>query len=247
MELNKTCIITAEKKGWEPDRDTVRFTPEDVARLGPLITVPMYLKLTPPGFLPIALYFDNDRPDRRSRSPNTDKTYDETYQEYILRKEEFKATFTEGMSDNEKFLTEQRYELFFERDVKGGYQDLQEFTQVLIQYLQQGNSIEVVLKGFASPRATSDYNLILSRRRIQSVRNHFSQYQGGIFKPYIDNGQFKIGEQALGESTAAKDISDRIDDLKGSIYDILASVERRVEIVEVKTGESPEDMSSRQE
>lgn len=247
LELNQTYIITAEKQGYESDRDTVIFTPEDIVRLGPLVTVPMYLKPTPPGFLPLALYFDNDRPDRRSRATVTNLTYGETYEEYMPRKEEFKATFTEGMSENDKFLTEQRYELFFERDVRGGYQDLLEFTQVLLVYLQQGNSIEIVLKGYASPRAGTDYNLILSKRRISSVRNHFYRYQDGVFAPFLENGQFKIAEQAFGESFAAKGVSDQMDDVKGSIYDIIASVERRVEIVEIKTGNAADEMTGSQE
>lgn len=238
LELNKTYIITADKPGYGPVTDTLRFTPQDIVRLGPRPRVELYLeRINFDDFLPLALYFDNDRPDPRSTSVSTGKTYEETYEIYYSRKEEFVERFTEGLSQNDSFLLAQNYENFFDREVQGGYTDLNNFSEKLLPYLEQGNTITIKLKGFASPRASSDYNLILSKRRVRSVANHFRRYQEGELMPYLKNGQLVIEQEAFGESTA-QGVPDDIKDEKNSIYSLLASVERRVEIVEVTTGQA---------
>ncbi len=236
LQIGKTYIITADKPGFKPVRDTVRFTAEDIARLGPRPTVELYLeRINFDDFLPLALYFDNDAPDRRSYKTTTDKTYGETYKTYYGKKLEFVERFTEGMSESDSFLIAQNYENFFDRDVRGGYSDLDSFSNKLLPFLEQGNTITIKLKGYASPRASAGYNYNLSQRRISSLKNHFREYQDGSLLPYIEKGQLVIEEEAFGETTA-KGVPDDIRDEKSSIYSLLASVERRVEIVEVTAG-----------
>ncbi|MEZ4980164.1 MAG: hypothetical protein R2769_00965 [Saprospiraceae bacterium] len=104
----------------------------------------------------------------------------------------------------------------------------------MYEFLNQGNSLEIVLRGFTSPRARSDYNEKLSQRRIVSVRNHFEEYNGGILKPFLDDGRLKILEKPYGESKAKSDVSDKLNDARNSIYGVPASLERRVEIIDVK-------------
>lgn len=237
LQVGKTYIITADKPGYKPVRDTIRFTPEDIARLGPRPTVELYLeRINFDDFLPLALYFDNDAPDRRSYNTTTDKTYGETYEAYYSKKLEFVNQFTEGMSESDSFRIAQNYENFFDRDVRGGYTDLISFSNKLLPFLEEGNTITIKLKGYASPRASDRYNYILSQRRISSLKNHFREYQDGSLLPYIKKGQLVIEEEAFGESAAAQGVPDDIRDQKGSIYSLLASVERRVEIVEVTAG-----------
>ena len=231
----------AEKPGYKPVADTIRFTPEDIARLGPRPTVELYLERDGfEDFLPLALYFDNDLPDRRSYLPTTEKTYGETYEEYYGRKVEFIDRFTDGPSVDDSFRLAANYENFFEREVREGFLDLTVFSEKLMPFLKDGNTITIRLKGYSSPRASTDYNLILSRRRIDSVKNHFEKFQDGALMPYLNNGQIKIEEEALGESTAV-DVPDALEDEKNSIYSLLASVERRVEIIEVTTGSGQRD------
>ncbi len=248
LELNKTYIVTGDKPGYSSDADTIRFTPEDIARLGPRPTVELYLRrIDFPDFLPLALYFDNDMPDRRSYQSTTDKTYRETYEAYYGRKREFIDRFTEGLSENDSFLLAQNYENFFERDVRGGFTDLTTFSEKLLPFLEEGNTIVIGLRGYASPRASSQYNYILSRRRINSVANHFREFQEGALQPYLKNGQLRVEEEAFGESTAVG-VPDDLRDEKNSIYSLLASVERRVEIVKVTTGDGRrEEMTSQSE
>jgi outer membrane protein OmpA-like peptidoglycan-associated protein len=138
------------------------------------------------------------------------------------------------MDDNEKFLIIQRFIDFFDREVLGGRLELVAFSEELLTYLKDGNSIKISIKGFASPRATSAYNRILSMRRISSVKNHFNSYNEGVFLPFMRSGQFSFEEEALGESTAdLQKVSEELNDLKGSVYSISASLERRVEITNI--------------
>lgn len=92
------------------------------------------------------------------------------------------------------------------------------------------------MKGFASPRAKSDYNQHLSSRRVYSVRNEFDRYSNKVFHDYIVNRNFKIKEIPFGESLSSNDVSDKLEDTRNSIYSLKAAYERRVEILEILKG-----------
>jgi hypothetical protein len=52
---------------------------------------------------------------------------------------------------------------------------------------------------------------------------------------YLNNGRLIVKERPFGERTAdTKKVSDKINDKKGSIYSVVASIERRVEIEDVE-------------
>ena len=240
LDLDKPFIvINASKDGYIPAYDTLRIDVEESIKSGGIVKKEVCLRRTTdwPGFLPLALYFDNDEPDRRTYSRFTRKTYGEAYEQYYGKKKEFIEEFTRELSEEDKFLTEQRFEVFFEREVKGGYNNLVLFSDQLYEYLKRGNSLEIEIKGYASPRGNPFYNECISERRINSLKNHFSQYNNGCLMPYLKSGKFKIIQKPLGESTVdVTQVSDNLKDAKNSIYSILASVERRVEIVQINTG-----------
>jgi len=185
-------------------------------------------------FLPLALYFDNDEPDRRTRRATTRKTYAETYQAYHARRPDYLEAFAEPLEGERQEEASYAVEEFFEEEAKKGYDFLLRFSEILLQRLHSGDQVEIFLKGYTSPRAKSDYNLALSQRRISSVRNHFQTYRGGIFQPYLESGQLILSERPFGEAEAATTVSDALDDLRNSIYHPDAARERRVEIVEIK-------------
>lgn len=189
-------------------------------------------------FLPLALYFDNDEPDRRTRREETRKTYLETYERYFARKSEYLRAFTEPLSEGNKEEGAAAVESFFEEEARKGHDHLLLFCGILLKRLQAGERVEIFLKGYTSPRAKSAYNLALSRRRISSVRNHFQAYQDGVFLPYLNDGRLKISERPFGEAQASTTVSDALDDLRNSIYHPGAARERRVEIVEAQTSGS---------
>ncbi len=109
-----------------------------------------------------------------------------------------------------------------------------EFSEVLYEMLTRGDSIEITLKGYASPRAGAKYNKNLTDRRVSSVYNHFDIFDGGIYKRFVVSKQLVILREANGEAKAPPGISDNIKDERKSIYDVRASRERRLEIIGVK-------------
>lgn len=185
-------------------------------------------------FLPLALYFDNDEPDRRSRKTTTSQTYMATYERYAQQQPTYKSKIQQGLSVEEAQSAAERVDQFFEEEVKRGYQHLELFSALLLRRLEAAHRVEIFIKGYTSPRAQSDYNLALGKRRVASARLHFEQWRGGILQAYISSGQLKIAEVSFGETRAATGISDELTDEQGSIYSPAAARERRVEIVSVR-------------
>lgn len=174
-------------------------------------------------FLPLNLYFDNDRPDARTRKRTTKKTYTETYQRYIARQDYFANN-----SANPEGITE-----FFEYDVKTGYEQFKLFLGQLEKALNEGETYELSIRGFASPRAQSNYNLILGQRRVFSIRNEIELFNGGALLPFIQKGQLILTDVSYGETLAPSNVSDSDKNRKLSVYSVEASKERRVEIIDV--------------
>lgn len=176
--------------------------------------------------LPLPLYFHNDQPDARSFVETTTTNYQTTYQDYIQRREEYLNAVLEdekpGVRD------------FFERDLERGYATFLEFCDGIIPQLQNGKKITLTVRGYTSPRAQSDYNLALGKRRIVAIINFFRNYQQGILLPYLQGGQLIIGEKSFGETQAPATVSDLLQDRRNSIYVPAAARERRVELVEIK-------------
>jgi hypothetical protein len=183
-------------------------------------------------FLPVNLYFNNDRPNPATLSMTTQKRYSETYREYIKEQALFKKNY-EKISGPIPDSIENVMDSFFTAEVTYGYNRFKEFLKVLEHDLKRGKVYQIFVKGYASPLAKSKYNYNLSQRRIMSVYNEFHAYNNGILKKYIKNGQLKLDQKPFGESTAPPGISDVKSDLR-SIYTIEASRERRVEIIEIK-------------
>ena len=78
---------------------------------------------------------------------------------------------------------------------------------------------------------------MLSKRRIVSVKNHFERHSGGILSEFIRSGKLVILERPYGETQSNSDVSDKLDDARNSIFGVPASLERRVEIIDVKQAE----------
>ena len=123
---------------------------------------------------------------------------------------------------------------FFDRDVRSGLEKLMAFSEVLYDMMDRGDKIELTLRGFASPRASSTYNMNLTSRRVSSVWNHFDLFDGSIYRKFVDSGQLTIKLEPNGENLAPPGISEKIEDVKNSVYSIPASKERRLEIVGVQ-------------
>ncbi|MBP6387039.1 MAG: YegP family protein [Pseudarcicella sp.] len=178
-------------------------------------------------FSPVVLYFDNDQPNKNSTASTTLLSYGKTYNSYIAQKSNFAI---QQDSDDQK----NSIKGFFENEVKKGYDDLKSLSEKLSEKLKAGKSVELTVKGFASPLAANDYNTNLTKRRINSILNELGSKNGGNLKQYVESGKIKITEEANGENASATGISDDDKNTKLSIYDLAPSKERRVEIIGVK-------------
>ncbi|MCW5923083.1 MAG: PD40 domain-containing protein [Saprospiraceae bacterium] len=237
MEVGGLRMFTviAEKEGFLPD--TAVVTAEELRAVKAGTTMYKNLFLSPANmsaYLPITLYFDNDQPDPRTRYTTTSQTYEQTVERYLTRRAAFVEQYTNTLKGVEKEQAVEQLGKFFDEEVQTGYVKLEVFASNLGLFLKGGSSIEIMVKSFASPLASSDYNMALTQRRIASVRNYFRKYDDGIFEQYVRSGQLKVSTLPLGESAAPPHVSDDARDKRRSVYSIEASRERRAEIIEVR-------------
>ena len=190
------------------------------------------LYLAPFSGLPLTLYFDNDYPNPKSRATTTNLTYGETFGEYYNKESEYLYNF---YRENAAISSWKSNEIsdFFNDNIKGNYDKLNEFTQILYTYMQNGQRLQIELQGYASPLAQNDYNRNLTSRRISSVYNHFRQWNGGVLLSYLNSGQLRIKVNPFGEERADQTVSDSESDKRNSIYSVGAMKERKVEIVDI--------------
>ncbi len=247
---NSYKLIASRDRYYE---DTIEFVAKDDDGSGTIKKELFLVRRDLNIYLPLALYFDNDIPERRSgalasgakngsnaearsNKLTTDLKYSDTFDEYVVQKDKFKREYSRRLRGDDKTLAEARIETFFEDDLKGGFDRFTRFLDYLNGQLQDGFSFDISVRGFASPRADTRYNLALSQRRVVSVQNELRDYQNGALIKYIENGQLKVTELSYGESLAPDNVSDVLYDRRNSIYSPDASKERRAEIVEIKQG-----------
>lgn len=189
-------------------------------------------------YLPLTLYFHNDEPNPRSTDTTTKRNYVDTYKEYIAMIETYKKEYSKGLSGEAAEDAQIDIELFFDDYVKKGANDLQDFTEILLEAMHNGFEIELTIKGYASTLAKSDYNVNLTKRRIASLKNYLREYQKGVFLPYINNTDssgttLTFVDIPFGEYKASTLVSDNLNDLKNSVYSRSAALERKIEILAV--------------
>ena len=185
-------------------------------------------------YLPIRLYFDNDYPNPRTLATTTTRLYSQTYFAYYPKKDTFISVYTDKLVGAQKEKAIQALEVFFEDSLKGEWNRLRFFTEVLFDKLKRGEHVEISIKGFASPRAPSGYNKNLTSRRIASIMNHFSSFDGALLKKYIETNQLVVTEVPNGEAQSRPGVADNYFDPRNSVFSPEASKERRVEIVGIE-------------
>lgn len=230
---NKACCHDIYRVIYEDKPENPEITPIPPIEVTTPQKPPVFETLE--DFLPLALYFDNDEPDKRTNRTTTKKAYETTFEKFYPRKADFIEQYTKPIT-NEEEVDEATLNItdFFENEVKKGFDHLGLFSEILLKRLEKGDRVEIVIKGYTSPRAKSEYNDNLAQRRISSLRNQFERWRNGIFEPFIKAGKLVISEAPFGESKSASGISDDLFDERNSIYSVGASRERRVEIIEVK-------------
>jgi outer membrane protein OmpA-like peptidoglycan-associated protein len=180
------------------------------------------------------LYFHNDEPNARTLSDTTKLDYKETYEAYSALRNEYIREFTRPLKKEDKPQAEKEIKAFFDEKVDQGFYNLIAFSSQLLSLLQDGNTVEITIKGYCSPLNYNKYNINLGYRRVASLRNYFFHYRDGILLPYAQSGKLILKTVSFGEETAAKNISDSRIDVRNSVYSPAAALERRVEVISVE-------------
>ncbi|MCP4440220.1 MAG: hypothetical protein GY810_14850 [Aureispira sp.] len=181
--------------------------------------------------LPLSLYFHNDEPDSNTTKATTNKPYELPYQHYIGLKDLYKANHASQFDVEQRPLMLKKVDDFFENEVRGEYNRMNDFYEAVLALLDAGVKLEIQIKGYTSPRSNEGYNVALAKRRIMSVRKQLFIYKKGAFLPHFQQGHFSVKEVPLGESTSPDGVNDQMDDPKNSIFGVEASKERRAEII----------------
>ncbi len=233
----KNYKLVASKNKYEPA--IILITPKETSA-EPSLNRKLFLELKAIAdlrkLLPIRLFFENDMPDPRSDSDTTKVGFLDIYEDYYNRKVTYINEFTGKMKGLKKQNAILEIDTFFEQNVRANAEKLKIFMDKLLIILEEGHGIDIFLKGYASPRAKSEYNQKLSSRRVFSVRNEFDNYKNDAFHDFIINRDFKIKEIPYGEAFSSSDVSDSLEDTRNSIYSLKAAYERRVEILEILKG-----------
>ena len=223
-EFGRSYRARGTRAGFMPDVTVVSTA--DFRGPGRIVRDTLYLAPFSP--LPLVLYFDNDQPNPNTREPSTTLTYGETVGPYLAKESEFLSRGAlAGPSSRSDMVN------FFD-EIRGNYERLVEFSGTLVKYLQEGNEIDIIIEGYASPLAQGDYNKMLTSRRTRSLINHFTQWESGALLPFLRTGQLRIRQEPLGESESPKDISDNPARRQESVYGLRASKQRKVHLIDIQ-------------
>lgn len=188
--------------------------------------------------IPLNLFFHNDEPNPKTWDTTTTLSYGECFNSYVALTDEYIKEWKGPLTEDKALEAEKQIESFFIDSVENNFNKFKLFAEYMCELLEKGKSIEITIKGFASPLNTSDYNANLSKRRIQSLVNFLMQYKDGFLVPYIDGtaatGRLIIYRQAFGKEKAAANVSGDIKDLRNSVYNPAAANERKVAIIAIE-------------
>ena len=190
--------------------------------------------------VPLTLYFHNDEPDKKTLAITTTKNYKKTYDDYSAMRDLYKKEYSKGAKDKDLERAIGDIDNLFDDSVDAGMQDLDKFAQLLLKVLKDSEKVTITMKGYCSPLASTDYNVNLAKRRISSLRNYFMEYQNGVFAKYVNNpnpaeGNITFFNEDIGELKARPNVSDDYYDTKNSIYNPVAALERKIQIVAIST------------
>ncbi len=169
-------------------------------------------------WLPLPLYFHNDEPSPKSIDTVTTWTYKDCFNSYQKKG----GDYIRELND------ENEWEQFEQAQLIYRFDQWQKAMTILESRLTKGDTLILVVRGFASPLAAGDYNLRLTQRRIFSIQNDLELWNNGSLKTFIGN-QLKIKSLPFGETRSAV-VSDDRNNVKESIYAKKAREERRIEI-----------------
>ncbi len=195
---------------------------------------------TPPSqraldLMPLSLYFHNDEPTPCTLDTTTRLDYSATYKRYYQLRDEYKGAQPSPVDRRKWDSVQGAVDIFFDYELKKGYNDLQEFLGLLYDDLKAGRRVCITVDGFASPLFESLYNVNLSKRRIDSFRNELLRWNNQALLPFWNNGALKLTTVAHGAAdTNVVAPSDPLRNPRSvkSVYSMEAAHARRIDIVD---------------
>ena len=121
------------------------------------------------------MYFDNDYPDPRSKDSVTDKIYENLYNDFVVKKDEYIKEYTKYSPEERLKYDTRNVETFF-KDLQSEWEKLALFAELMEVILADGQDIVVAFKGYASPVGNLAYNEIVAKKRISCIQNYFVSY-----------------------------------------------------------------------
>ena len=194
------------------------------------VIVEQKAKFNPVFDLPIALYFHNDQPDPSSTSAVTEKSYQECYKEYRLLSNQYKANATKGLADSLEAPVLEKMEEFFKEKIDKGMIKLDLLAEYLLEQAHAGKQITLHVRGYASALHETEYNYILSERRIVSLENYLKTWQNGRLQPYFEVGRITIERMPVGKLESTSENPTTLEEKRRSVFTLQAMQERRIEI-----------------
>lgn len=184
----------------------------------------------------VTLYFHNDRPNPNNWDTITPLTYLESYEGYLDSMPTYYIENSLGLHGEDSVKGCKHIQDFFDDYVHKGVEDLRVFLDELIKELDSGSKIQLSVKGYASPLAKSNYNVNLTLRRINSLENYLERHPSGRFGNYLNGtakngGLLKIVKIPFGENRSDTVVSDDYYNTRHSVYSKEASLERKIEII----------------
>ena len=161
----------------------------------------------------------------------------------MKEKENYIYKYSSALVGKLKIEAKNQMKDFFNVFVKQGFLELKIFADQLKIAVQYNVSIQINIKGFASPLNDKEYNMSLAKRRISSLKNYFREFHDGYLSPFIDSGKITFFEIPFGESKAGEQISDNPNDRKRSVFSIKAASERRIEIQAISIEQDNEEVN----
>jgi hypothetical protein len=231
FEYKQNCCNDIYRFHVRPDSVPMEVVPADS-----LLLLKEQLKL----LVPLTLYFHNDEPDPKRLDTVTQKNYEATFLDYKAMQPLYLTEYARNLKGTERDIARNKIENFFADSVEAGLDDLNRFAGMLEKVLKEGETVEITLKGYCSPLASSQYNINLAKRRISSLVVFFRQYKEGLFNTYIGNadgagGRIIFKYVDVGELPASK-VSDNLKDKRNSVYSPYAASERKIQIIAISYG-----------
>lgn len=219
MDASDTCCNDLFYYKWHPF---------DVPDSIPIPTAPS-LSEKIASVLPITLYFQNDEPNPKSTADTTNEDYPTLYRRYLSDNNLYVSESGRGLSGKQQSSVRQEMLEFLQDSVATGYNRLQQLVQYLKEALQNGETVELTISGYASPLHHSDYNLHLSARRITSLTNYLSKAENGFFLPYLTHE--KQGLVIRTNPEGAVQHSFQTNEARETVYGLQAAKDRKIIII----------------